>query len=74
VSKAVLSIFLFFLTQAGYAAISVDDSTVPRVSAVQAIFVDLTSGSFTPPANSLLLVMVSADSLASRIIFQSTIL
>lgn len=64
VSKAVLSIFLFFLTQAGYAAISVDDSTVPRVSAVQAIFVDLTSGSFTPPANSLLLVMVSADSLA----------
>lgn len=64
VSKAVLSIFLFFLTQAGYAAISVDDSTVPRVSAVQATFVDLTSGSFTPPANSLLLVMVSADSLA----------
>jgi hypothetical protein len=60
-----LAMLLFCLTQSGYAAISVDDSTVPRVSAVQASFVDLTTGSFTPPANSLLLVMVNADALGA---------
>lgn len=58
-------IFLSFATRTANAVISVDDSSVPRVSAIQANFIDLTTGSFIPPANALLLVMVSADAFAS---------
>ncbi|MBK7842833.1 MAG: hypothetical protein IPJ71_03925 [Bdellovibrionales bacterium] len=58
-------IFLSFATRTANAVISVDDSSVPRVSAIQANFIDLTTGSFIPPANALLLVMVSADAIAT---------
>jgi hypothetical protein len=52
--------FSFFLSPA-QAAIAIDASTPVRFAGQPADNVDMTSASFTPPDNSVLLVMVNAD-------------